>query len=191
MRSEQKAKLRPSWIRPLRFDYLVVTVSHQFADRTSDFFVRFLSLRIVDQKPFAIRHPTKAFKDASRPTRVSHRSCHERFSEQGSRKWGPNFRADHDRMLSTDSSEWNQSDENSFFYCTEFISQSHFLRINSVWNLLWINGGREGSYQDPAEKSTVLAHLDGCHFVKNKCEVPLSQVGFQFGACRRRPPPRG
>ncbi len=52
-----------------------------------------------------------------------------------------------DRKLSTDSSEWNQLDENSFFNCTEIISQSHFSKINSVY----INGGREGSYQDPAE----------------------------------------
>ncbi len=53
-----------------------------------------------------------------------------------------------DRKLSTDSSEWNHSDENSFFNCTEFISQSPFMKINSVW----IKGGKEGSYQDPAEK---------------------------------------
>ncbi len=62
MRSEQKAKLRTSWIRPLLFAYLVV--SHQLAHQASDFFVRFLSLRIVDRMPFAIRHPTKAFQDA-------------------------------------------------------------------------------------------------------------------------------
>jgi hypothetical protein len=81
MRSEQKAKLRPSWIRPLRFDYLVVTVSHQFADRTSDFFVRFLSLRIVNQKPFAIRHPTKAFKDASKSSLLSRAIFRARFAK--------------------------------------------------------------------------------------------------------------
>jgi hypothetical protein len=62
----------------------------------------------------------------------------------------------------------------------QFISQSH-LKINSAW----INGGREGSYQDPAEKSTVLAHLHGCHFVKKNVSV----VKPGLLAIRRRLPP--
>ena len=79
MRSEQKAKLRPSWIRPLRFAYLVVP--HQFADQTSDFFVRFLSLRIVNRMPFAIRHPTKAFQDAKKSSPFSQAIFRARFAK--------------------------------------------------------------------------------------------------------------
>jgi hypothetical protein len=73
MRSEQKAKLHPSWIRPLRSACFVVF--HQLADKTSDFFVLF------NQIPFAIRHPTEACQDTRKSSLFSRAIFRARFAK--------------------------------------------------------------------------------------------------------------